>query len=113
MPQPNELLKIVEEVQDKIKNIKRQPGETWEKLDKIVSLTVKEVEKVYEDLKGEDKKKIAEGIVLELYFKHFNLRWLPDFIERPLARKLTVFLVDKLIDVAVSVFNKTGVFKHS
>ena len=108
-----EIAAMIWKLQAQIKYIKKQPGEWWEKIDKIATLTVKEVEVGYEAWKGEDKKALAEGVILELYFKNFNIRWLPDFIERPAAKRLVHYVVDKAIDSIVAAFNRAGVFKHA
>lgn len=113
MPDAAQIIMMVDDLTKTVKVLKKQPGAWWEKLDKIVSHVVKEVENIAGDLEGQDKKALAEAVILELYFKHLNSKYIPDFIERPAARKLVGFMVDKLIELAVSTYNKTGVFKKN
>ena len=113
MPQSEDIILLFDRLSTDIKIMKKQPGDWWEKLDKIVSLTVQAVERLDEKAKGEDKKRLATEVILGLWFKNFNIKWLPDFLEKPMARKLVVFLVDKLIEATVSLLNRTNVFRHA
>ncbi len=113
MSKSKEVLQMIDDLTLQIKDIKSKPGQWWEKLDKIVTITVSSVELGFEEWKGEDKKALAEAVILDLWFKNFNSKFIPDFIERPVAKKLISYIVDKAIEATVALFNRKGVFKHA
>ena len=103
-----EIVEALESIKIHITAISKEKIKWWEKLDKIIIHVVPKVEMIADGWEGEDKKQLALQIIEELWFKHFDNKRIPNFIEKPGVR----FLGGKMIDAFVSLMNKRGIFKH-
>ena len=103
-----QVIDTIEKLTVAIQGIIKSSSKWYEKLDHIVTLVVPEVESIGETLKGEDKKQLATEIIESLWFKFGDIKYIPNFIEKPLVH----MLVSKSIDALVAQFNKMGIFKH-
>ena len=103
-----EIIAVINSVEEKVKAVLLGGGKWWTHVLPIAEIVSTEVENAHEDLKGEDKKAMAILIFDQLWFKYANIKWIPDFLERPLVDHLFSLAIDS----AVATFNKLGVFKH-
>lgn len=103
-----DIIKLINSVESNFQNVTSGPGEWWTKIGPLSEIVCKEVEGVSKDLKGEDKKEAALNILLSLWFKYANIKWVPDMIEFPLVRH--IFSIS--IDAVVAALNKAGIFVH-
>lgn len=108
MGHADNIVAMIDQLTGQVKDIRKGPGNWWEKLDQIIRVVVISTETLDTELKGQDKKDIATAVLLDLQQKHFNAPWIPDFIEKPLV----AFLINKGIDSAVELLNKQGIFSH-
>lgn len=104
-----DLLKVVSKLDDAIHDILKSKVNWFEKVGLIVEAIVPEVETIGSGWKGADKKELALNIIEDLWFRHFEIKKFPNFIEKILVKKLASFAIDKF----VSLMNKTGVFKKT
>lgn len=109
MATAQEILNMIDRLTQETKDLKKQPGAWYEKLSKLAEMVVKDVEFVHDGMEGQNKKDLAEAVILDLYFKHFDSKFIPNFVEK----KLITWAVDKCIEAAVAYFNRTKVFKHA
>ena len=107
MPNPD-LTKLVDEVGDKIETIVKSSNGWLTKIGQIVEVVVPEVETIGETWNGSEKKELAMTLIDQIWFKYFDLKRLPNFIEKILVNNVSSFAIDKL----VKILNKTGVFVH-
>lgn len=113
MSHTKQIIEMVDNLAKDVKHLKKLNEPWWQRLDKIVQLVVKAVEEIGQGMHGEDKKALAEEVILTLYLKHFNNKWIPDFIEVKIVKKLLQYIIDQAVDAWVSRFNKSGFFEHS
>lgn len=108
MPEVN-FTEVVEDLTKQIEIIVHSETKWWEKVGTIAELITPRIEDAAKGWAGADKKKIALQMIDMIWFKYFNIKYIPDFFEKPLVD----YLASKAIDAAVAQFNKLGVFKHS
>lgn len=111
MAHTKQIVEMMEKLAEDIKYLKGIKEPWWQRLDKIVQLVVKAVEEIGQGMHGEDKKVLAEDVILQLYLKNFNNKWIPDFLEAKVAKKLIQYIVDRAIDAWVAAYNRSGFFK--
>lgn len=104
-----DLLMIVDKLGSTITQILKSPNRWYDKVGQVVEAIVPEIEKIGETWKGAEKKTLAMEVTEELYFKYLNSKYIPDFIERMLVRKIASIAIDKF----VALMNKRGIFTHS
>ena len=111
MPEKSQLdiLGLLDEIKLTIIPIVKSNQKWWEKLGKIAEIVTPKIEDVAKEWKGADKKEVAMRIIDQIWFEHFDIKYIPNVFEKPLVS----FVASKTIDAVVSNFNKIGVFKHS
>ena len=100
---------IVNKLDSVIKSILASKQRWYIKVGQIVEAIVPEVEVVGETWAGAEKKSLAMELIEELYFKYLESKYIPNFFEKILVRKVSSFAIDKF----VALMNKQGIFKHS
>ena len=104
-----DLGKLIEEMIDRIQPIVKSNVTWWVKLEKIAEIVAPEIESVGQGWSGIDKKEAAMKVIDMLWFKFFDIKYVPNIFEKPLID----FVASKVIDAVVANFNKLGIFKHS
>ena len=109
MSHSEDFLKVVGRIDLTVKAVLASNLKWYEKVGKIVEAIVPEVEVIGDTWKGAEKKQFAMELVEDIYFRYFNSKYIPDFLERILVKSIS----SKAIDAFVSLMNKKGVFsKH-
>jgi hypothetical protein len=104
-----DVIKLIDEIRLKVEPIAKSDDKWWDKLGKIVEIVAPAIENVAEGLKGSDKKVIAMQVINDVWFRHFDVKYIPNVFEK----KLVDFVASKTIDAVVAKFNKLGIFKRS
>ena len=104
-----DLGKLIEEIIDRIQPIVKSSNKWWVKIEKIAEIVTPEIEALGQGWKGIDKKNAAMKVIDMLWFKYFDVKYIPNIFEKPLID----FVASKVIDAVVANFNKLGIFKHS
>lgn len=108
MTTSDDLKKLVEDLGSEIESILKSKSKWYEKLESIIKIVLPEVENIGALWKGSEKKELAMQLVEEFWFKYLNIKYVPDFLERIIVRKVSSSMIDK----AVKFFNEKGIFKH-
>ena len=110
----DDLLKTIDDLQIKVKEATKGARKWYDKVGVIAELVVPQIEEIgtkaetFGRLSGSQKKELALNLVEMVYFRMFDSKYLPNFIEAFMVRRLASFV----IDLVVKVFNETGIFKH-
>ena len=105
---PIDIIALINSVEVSTKDILKSNQVWWKKVLPVAEIVSHKIENVYEEVKGEDKKVAAIQVFDDLWFKYCDIKWIPNFLEKPLVDHLFSLAIDS----AVATFNKSGVFKH-
>lgn len=103
-----QVLDVINRIADGIKSILNSDDKFWNKIKKMAEVVTPEVEEIGQGWKGSDKKSLAHDIILDMWFKYANIKYLPDWLEQKIVSKIADVLIDNVVDI----FNKKGIFVH-
>jgi len=92
-------------------------SEVWKILQLLISVVVRLIENLGEDLSSPDKKKLALELISSFYdniFKVVDIPWVPSVLEPIIhshVKSFLMMLVSSGIDAMVTTFRQVGVFK--
>lgn len=109
MPEQIDIIKLIDEIRHQVEPIAQSKAPWWERTESIAAIIVPKIENLASGWAGADKKVVAMQVVNDVWFKYFNIKFIPDIFEK----QLVDYVASKAIDALVSKYHKLGLFKHS
>lgn len=109
---------LIDRTKESLGEVKRFAiSEVWKILQLLISVVVRLIENLGEDLSSPDKKKLALELIGSFYDKIFtvvDIPWVPALVEPIIhnhVKSFLMLLVSSGIDAMVTTFRQVGVFK--